>query len=139
MNEGGFIMYPSMTKNIRQLASIDKEAALEYVLALIDSAEEGIEYEGNNLAIKISMNTEMILLDRQKERRFNSTEGGKSGYKVSDSQIIEALIDNHFNTLFEAAVYINENYCGGEGYSYQALGKRLKKMGLTLDSFFSQP
>lgn len=49
--------------------------------------------------------------------------------RVTDEQILEAFEKNNFSSLSEAARYIAARYTEDGKYSYQALDKRLKRMG----------
>ena len=136
-NTEGFLMYASMIENFRSLKQTNPEWALEYISALIDYSFDGIVYEGDNIAIKLALNSEMVMIDNQRVRYGKASKGG-SAQKVTDEQILEAFRNNDFENVSVAARYIATNYTDDGKFSRQALSSRLQKMGISFEELSSQ-
>lgn len=136
-NTEGFLIYESMVENFRALKQTNPEWALEYISALIDYSFDGVVYEGDNIAIKLALNSEMVMIDNQRVRYGKASKGG-SAQKVSDEQILEALRNNDFKNVAEAARYIATNYADDGKFTRQSLSYRLQKMGISFEELSSQ-
>lgn len=136
-NTEGLLIYASMVENFRALKETNPEWALEYMSALIDYSFDGVVYEGNNIAIKMALNSEMVMIDNQRIRYNKAVKGG-SAQKVTDEQILEAFSSQEFKNVTEAARYIATNYAPDGKFSRQALTKRLESIGLSFEELSSQ-
>lgn len=136
-NTEGFLMYASMVENFRSLKQTNPEWALEYISALIDYSFDGIVYEGDNVAIKLALNSEMVMIDNQRVRYGKASKGGNA-QKVSDEQILEAFKNNDFKNITDAARYIATNYADDGKFTRQSLSYRLQKMGISFEELSSQ-
>ena len=136
-NTEGFLMYASMVENFRSLKQTNPEWALEYISALIDYSFDGVIYEGDNIAIKLVLNSEMVMIDNQRVRYGKASKGG-SAQKVTDEQILEAFRNNDFENVSVAARYIATNYSDDGKFTRQALTRRLQKMGTSFEELSSQ-
>ena len=130
-------MYESMVENFRSLKQTNPEWALEYISALIDYSFDGIVYEGDNFAIKLALNSEMVMIDNQRVRYGKASKGGNA-QKVSDEQILEAFKNNDFKNITDAARYIATNYTDDGKFTRQSLSYRLQKMGISFEELSSQ-
>lgn len=136
-NTEGFLMYGSMIENFRSLKQTNPEWALEYISALIDYSFDGIVYEGDNIAIKLALTSEMVMIDNQRVRYGKASKGGNA-QKVSDEQILEAFKNNDFKNITDAARYIATNYADDGKFTRQSLSYRLQKMGISFEELSSQ-
>ncbi len=130
-------MYESMVENFRSLKQANPEWALEYISALIDYSFDGVIYEGDNITIKLILNSEMVMIDNQRVRYSKASKGGSS-QKITDEQILEAFKNNDFKNITDAARYIATNYAPDGKFSRQSLSYRLQKMGISFEELSYQ-
>jgi len=121
----GVVVYASWWSEIEDLVEHgDNELALEMLLALGRYGFYGEEYEGSIGEVRRSVISKAPLMDRQINRYSAAAKGGKASNKVSDDQIVEAVQSGQYGSNAELGRAL--------GISGQAVGQRLKKLGLSL-------
>lgn len=121
----GFVLYSSWWQEIEDLVENGETAiALELLLALGRYGFYGEEYTGNIGEVRRSVMSKLVSIDNQQARYQASAKGGRGGNRVSDQELTDAVMSGQYVS--------NAELGRAFGVSGQAIGQRLRKLGLSL-------